>query len=77
AGIFTGTAELIIDLRGNKTVTANNFVEPYTFLTDDGYEAVKNGNTYKQELIPVDAPTTVYVDPTGATEGSYTTIVRR
>ncbi len=53
AGIFTGTAELIIDLRGNKTVTANNFVEPYTFLTDDGYEAVKNGNTYKQERVVV------------------------
>lgn len=72
-GTFSGTSALIVDLRGNKTVTANLFKETPTILLDDGYQAVLNNNTYSQEKIPTEAaPTTVYVDATGK-DGAYTT----
>ncbi len=72
-GTFGGTSTLIVDLRGNKTVTANPFKETPTILVDDGYQAVLNDNTYSQEKISTEpAPTTVYVDGTGKTEGAYT-----
>ncbi|MBQ4556990.1 MAG: hypothetical protein IJA60_05025, partial [Clostridia bacterium] len=68
---FSGTAELILDLRGHTTVTATEFVQVPTFLTDDGYTAVLDGETYKQILA---ATGPVYVDGTGETEGSYPTV---
>jgi|GEM_PF-93809 len=69
---FSGTSELLLDLRGNKTVTAGTFVEP-TFLTDDGYVAVLKGTTYSQ-VESAQIVDTVYVDGTGATENAYTTL---
>ncbi|MBQ4556980.1 MAG: hypothetical protein IJA60_04975, partial [Clostridia bacterium] len=72
-GTFNGDATLIADLRGNKTVTSANYLETPTFLVDDGYEVVLNGNTYMQNkvMLPSD---TVYVDGTGATDGAYLTL---
>ena len=46
---FAGTGELILDLRGNKTVTAKTYGTISKILVDDGYEAVKDGTTYKQQ----------------------------
>lgn len=74
SGTFSGKSTLIVDLRGNKTVTANPFKETPTILVDEGYEAVLTGNTYAQALLSAEPdPTTVYVDGTGATAGAYTT----
>ena len=74
-GTTTGTYTLTLDLTGGKTVTSEAFLEEPVCLVDEGYKAVLEGTTYKQVLKPVEAPTTVYVDPTGATEGSYVTLI--
>ena len=50
-GTFSGTSALIADLRGDKTVTADTFVEVPTFITDEGYDAVLDGSTYKQIIL--------------------------
>ena len=70
---FTGTAELILDLRGNKTVTAGTYAEtPTTVLVDEGYTYTLDGTTYKQT--EDEGANTVYLDGTGATEGAYTKV---
>lgn len=78
SGTFNGTATLIIDLRGNKTVSAKTYKEDETpvILVDDGYEAILTDGTYSQSEIkePEAEPKTVYVDGTGKTEGAYTSI---
>lgn len=74
-GTFGGTGSLTVDLRGNKTVSAGTFKETPTVLVDEGYEAILSGGVYSQQASgyePEPAPTTVYVDSTGATEGAYT-----
>ena len=71
-GTFSGTGSLVVDLRGNKTVTAGTYAQTPTLVTDSGYSAVLDGNTYSQvEEASADA---VYVDGTGATSGAYTTL---
>lgn len=63
-GAFQGTALLMVDLRGGKTVTANKYAQEPIVLTDDGYVAVRNGDTYAQvkaesgEMLP-DATETI------------------
>ncbi len=70
-GTFNGTAELVLDLRGGKTVTGGTFkMAPTSFLVDEGYAAELNGSTYSQ----VKAKLAVYVDGTGKTEDAYTTL---
>ncbi|MBQ4153253.1 MAG: dockerin type I repeat-containing protein [Oscillospiraceae bacterium] len=77
---FAGTAELIVDLRSGKTVVAPNLVEP-TFLVDDGYKAVKDGNTYKQvektDLTFTVAPTEVADGEAVAIVSAKTTVDRK
>ncbi len=74
SGTYNGTPTIIFDLRGGKTVVAGTYVGTPTLLTDEGYEGVLVGGTYMQQEISAEpAPTTVYVDGTGATEGAYTT----
>ena len=75
SGTFNGTATLVADLRGNKTVTAATYLETPTFLVDDGYTYVLTDGTYSQ----VDASTlvtTVYVNSTDTAhaDSNYTTI---
>ena len=72
SGTFSGKSTLIVDLRGNKTVTANPFKETPTILVDEGYEAVLDGNTYMQHRVVTEE--TVYVDGTGATAGAFTSL---
>ncbi|MBQ9429621.1 MAG: hypothetical protein IJU41_08810, partial [Clostridia bacterium] len=72
-GTYNGTGTVVLDLRGNKTVTAGLYKETPTILVDEGYEAVLSGNMYMQRIAGEPDPTTVYVDGTGATEGAYTT----
>ncbi len=77
SGTYNGTSTLILDLRGNKTVSAGTFKEtPTTILVDDGYEAVLTDGTYSQREIEEEEadPRTVYVDGTGKTEGAYTSL---
>ncbi|MBQ8836678.1 MAG: hypothetical protein IJ002_04120 [Clostridia bacterium] len=72
-GTFSGNGTLILDLRGNKTVTASSFDANPTLLVDEGLEGALVGNTYLQRE-PVDmTPKTVFVDGTGKTDGAYTT----
>ncbi|MBQ4274888.1 MAG: hypothetical protein IJB94_08005, partial [Clostridia bacterium] len=72
-GYVTGTHELILDLRGGKTVSAATFAEtPTTILVDEGYVATLDGTIYKQ--VKETTTDTVYLDGTGATDGAYTTL---
>ncbi len=72
AGTFSGNGTLVIDLRGDKTVSATSFSENPTILVDEGYEAVLSNGTYLQrEPIVADV---IYVDGTGNTEGAYTSL---
>lgn len=74
SGTYNGTPSLTADLRGGKTVTAGTYKETPVFLVDEGYEAVLNNGVYSQQRVSLEpAPTTVYVDGTGKTEGAYTT----
>lgn len=70
-GDFHGTAVLIANLRGNRTVTDAKFSQTPICITDDGYAAALDGNAYFQVKEP---PNAVYVDGTGATEGAYRTL---
>ncbi len=73
-GTFNGTSTIIFDLRGGKTVKAGEYIGEPQLIVDDGYEGVLVDGTYmQQEISEVPAPTTVYVDGTGKTEGAYTT----
>ena len=72
-GTCNATKTVIIDLRGDKTVTAGTYKETPTILCDDGYEAVLTDKTYSQVKVYV-APTTVYVDESGNTDGAYKSI---
>ena len=78
SGTYSGTSSLILDLRGNKPVSAGTFKEtPEVILVDDGYEAVLTDGTYSQREIveePDAEPKTVYVDGTGKTEGAYASL---
>ena len=78
SGTFNGTSKLMIDLRGNKTVSAGKYNENEQpiFLVDNGYEAILTDGTYSQSEIkePEAEPKTVYVDGTGKTEGAYTSL---
>jgi len=67
---FTGTAEVILDLRGNKTVSAGSFRETPTCLVDDGYEAVCFGSMYFQWKPGQETLDTVYVRDGGTGNGS-------
>ncbi len=70
---FTGTAELILDLRNDKPISAATYAEaPTTILVEEGYVATLDGTVYKQ--VKETAPTTVYLDGTGATEGAHTKV---
>jgi len=71
-GTFAGNGTLVLDLRGNKTVSAASFDANPTILVDEGYEAVLSNGTYLQrEPIVADV---IYVDGTGNTEGAYTSL---
>lgn len=72
SGTFSGTGTLVLDLRGNKTVSASSFDANPTLLVDEGYEGVLVGGTYLQRL-PSEVFDKVYVDGTGATADAYTT----
>lgn len=76
SGTFNGTSKLMIDLRGNKTVSAGTYKETPTILVDEGYEAVLEDGAYSQREMkePEAEPKTVYVDGTGKTEGAYTSL---
>lgn len=74
SGTLNGTATLVVDLRGNKTVTAKTYKETPSLLVDDGYEGILEGNTYMQRKIVTAEPRTVYVDGTGQKEGAYTSL---
>ncbi|MBR5011409.1 MAG: hypothetical protein IKY12_02515, partial [Clostridia bacterium] len=72
SGTFSGNGTLVIDLRGNKTVSAGTFDANPTLLVDEGYEGILVGGTYLQR-IPSETFDTVYVDGTGATADAFTT----
>ena len=75
SGTFSGTGSLVLNLKGDKTVSAATFDENPTLLVDEGYEGVLVDGTYMQKEISTEpAPTTVYLDGTGATAGAYTDI---
>ncbi len=72
-GTFSGSSAMTLDLTGGKTVTAGTYVtEPTTILVDEGYKAVLDGNTYKQEVIHVHDHKAVVTAPT-CTEKGHTT----
>ncbi len=72
-GTFDGSSAMTLDLRGGKTVTAGTYVtEPTTILVDEGYKAVLDGNTYKQEPLHTHEYTSEVTAPT-CTEKGYTT----
>ncbi len=73
-GTHKGTFSLTFDLRNGKTVTAGTYKEIPTLLVDNGYEGIQMDNTYTQRKITSEAPKTVFVDGTGATEGAYPTL---
>ncbi len=72
SGTFNGSATLVADLRGGKTVTSAAYLEMPTFLVDDGYTYALTGDTYAQVKASATV-TTVYLDGTGKTEGAYKT----
>ena len=61
-----------------KTVTVTAATGTITTVALEGYKVVQNGTEYSLEEDVVapepEAPTTVYVDGTGATEGAYATL---
>ncbi len=62
-----------IDLVEGASVTLSSCTGTITTLVPEGYELVHIGNTYTiEEVSTGSAPTLVYVDGTGATEGAYT-----
>ncbi|MBQ9429345.1 MAG: hypothetical protein IJU41_07380, partial [Clostridia bacterium] len=67
--------DVLIDLAAGDTVAMQSCDGTVTTQAPEGYEVLQSGITYyTQELgaEPVEAPTTVYVDGTGATPGAYT-----
>ena len=68
---FNGNAALIINLKGNKNVSAGSFLDTPELRTDYGYEGILDGNTYRQIRI---TSSSVYVDGTGKTENAYTAL---
>ena len=64
---------ITVDLTDKGVVNINSFATAPTTIVPEGYRLVVNGSEYSVEEIPAEAaPTTVYVDGTGATEGAYT-----
>lgn len=76
--LYGGTAgpvkgDVTIDLAADESVTMASCTGTVTTVVPDGYEVVVNGTTYTAREIPTEpAPTLVYVDGTGNTEGAYT-----
>ncbi|MBQ9429554.1 MAG: hypothetical protein IJU41_08440 [Clostridia bacterium] len=68
--------DVLIDLPAGGSVVMPSCTGTVTTQAPEGYEVVQTGTTYTAQEIgaaPVEAPTTVYLDPTGATEGACTT----
>ncbi|MBQ4557544.1 MAG: hypothetical protein IJA60_07855 [Clostridia bacterium] len=72
-GTCNATKNVLIDLRGYKTVSAGTYKETPTILTDEGCEAVLSDKVYSQVKTYI-APTTVYVDESDSSGDAYTSI---
>ena len=71
--VSTLSADATVDLEVDGSVTIGSATGTVTTKAPDGYEVVLNGTTYTVQEIPEEpAPTLVYLDGTGATDGAYT-----